>query len=118
MLAAGPAEPLSPSVPSPKGCVKILAPGALSHRSTESWADLHLVLRVHGQDVGRAYMRERFPDLGEHLKTLVRRIMVESDPEEYDREAADIWSIVEELETAGNGSRAGNAGRLNRRGRS
>ena len=43
-------------------------------------------------------MRKRFPDLGEHLKTLVRRIMVETDPEEYDREASDIWSIVEELE--------------------
>jgi hypothetical protein len=25
--------------------------------------------------------------------------MVETDPEEYDREAADIWPIVEELET-------------------
>ena len=43
-------------------------------------------------------MNDPSPDLAERLKALLRRIMVESDPEEYDREAAEIWLTVEELE--------------------
>ena len=41
-------------------------------------------------------MRERFPDLAERLKTLVRRIMVETDPEEFDLKASEIWLTGEQ----------------------
>lgn len=43
-------------------------------------------------------MRERFPDLAERLKTLVRRIMIETDPDEFDLKASEIWLTLEELE--------------------
>jgi hypothetical protein len=43
-------------------------------------------------------MSDPTPDPAERLKSLLRSIMVESDPEEYDREAAEIWLTVEELE--------------------
>ena len=56
------------------------------------------MVRVRGRDVGRTYMRERFPDLAERLKTLVRRIMIETDPDEFDLKASEIWLTLEELE--------------------
>ena len=43
-------------------------------------------------------MSELPPDLAERLKALLRRVMVETDPQEYNREASEIWVIVEELE--------------------
>jgi len=43
-------------------------------------------------------MSEPYPDLGERLKALLRRIMVETDPEEFDRLASELWLTVEEFE--------------------
>ena len=44
-------------------------------------------------------MTEAYPDLAERLKALLRRIMVETDLGEYDRQASEIWLAVEELES-------------------
>ena len=43
-------------------------------------------------------MSEPHPDLAQRLKALLRRVMVETDTDEFGRQASEIWLIVEELE--------------------
>ena len=57
---------------------------------------------AHANRVGSiANMTEPLPDLAERLKALLRRIMREADPEEFDRQASEIWSTLDELEHRG-----------------